>query len=314
MISIVWVAFGLTLGAAVLHGTLGLWRPIDRTYLSFAFMMALLTVFLYFEEALYRASTPDEAVETVRNTVIAAQAMMACYLVFVPAYLRVRIPRVVTTVWLGALAVLFVANLVAPYGIWFSAPPEVVRSSFRGEPYSTPIAPPLTLLQYAFTVYYVSLFAIGSVSSIVAYRRGERRRGLMLLLSLAIVFLFMLADIIREAVEGTWPYVAEFAFVAFGLIMSVQLAQDFRRQADELGATISQVEERARQLTSIVESLRALERNMHAPLEQLEAGIATLDAAPPPRRDHLDRLRRAVGRLREFSRSIPEISAASRRS
>ena len=45
-----------------------------------------------------------------------------------------------------------------------------------------------------------------------------------------------------------------------------------------------------------------------APLAKLETGIATLATAPPPKRDHLARLRRAVTRLREFSRSMPDLS------
>ena len=31
-----WAAFGLTIGAAVLHAAIGLTRPLDRTHLSFA--------------------------------------------------------------------------------------------------------------------------------------------------------------------------------------------------------------------------------------------------------------------------------------
>ena len=91
--------------------------------------------------------------------------------------------------------------------------------------------------------------------------------------------------------------------------MSVQLAHDFRAEAEALGNVITKVDAQAKRLRSILDSMRALEQNMHAPLEMLETGVATLAAATTKEAENLHRLRRAVTRLREFGRALPTISA-----
>ena len=144
MTALLWAAIGITIGAAVLYATLGMRRPLDRAYLSFAFMMALLAVYFYFRLDLYRATTTDGSVEAVRRQVLMVLGCHGCLLVFVPAYTRVRIPRLLMAAYWGGLAIFFLANLWAPYGLLFSGQPELVRSAFRGEPYYTVVAPPMS--------------------------------------------------------------------------------------------------------------------------------------------------------------------------
>src|SRR5687768_11449485 len=136
MTPVLWTAFGMAVGAAVLHTALGVRRPIRWTYLWFAGIMVLLAAFLHFELAIYGAGTVDAAVEAMRRQLVVVYAFLACLFVFFPAYTQVRLSRVVTVVYASALAVLFVVNLVAPYGIWFSASPELHRAEVFGEPYS----------------------------------------------------------------------------------------------------------------------------------------------------------------------------------
>ena len=149
MTALLWAAIGITIGAAVLYATLGMRRPLDRAYLSFAFMMALLAVYFYFRLDLYRATTTDASDEAVRRQVLMVLGCHGCLLVFVPAYTRVRIPRLLMAAYWGGLAIFFLANLWAPYGLLFSGQPELVRSAFRGEPYYTVVAPPMSLPQHA---------------------------------------------------------------------------------------------------------------------------------------------------------------------
>lgn len=302
MMRLLWAAVGITAGAAVLHGTLGMRRPRDRAHLSFACMMTFLAVYFYLGAAVYRATTTDMAVEAVRRQVFAVLGCHACLLVFVPAYTRVKIPRLVMAVYWGGLALLLVTNLLAPHGLWFSGQPELVHSTFWGERYQAVVAPPMSLPQHAYAIYFTSFLIVALACAVKLFRRGERLRSGTFGAALALVLTNSLLDVIRDNVGGSWPYVAELGFVAWALIMSVQLARDFRAQAVALEDAILRVEAQAERMRAMLDALRALEQNMHVPLEMLEAGVATLRATTPTEDERLHRLRRAVRRLREFAR------------
>lgn len=309
MIPLLWAAIGISVGAALLHATLGSRRPLDRAYLLFACMMGFLAVYFFLGLDLYRAPTADAAVGAVRRQVIAVLGCHACTLAFVPVYTRVRIPQSMMAAFGGVLAVLFVANLLAPYGLWFSGPPQLLQSEFLGEPYESVVAPPMSLLQHAYTVYFITFMGVALTSAVKLIRRGERQRGGALAAALVLIVVTNLIDIIRDIVGGSWPYVAEIGFVGWALIMSVQLAHDFRAEADALRKAISQVETHAEQLRSMLDALRALEENIHVSLATLEPGVKALTATTTKDDERLQRLCRAVARLRDVAHSMPDISA-----
>lgn len=305
MISVVWIALGMAISACVLHAALGLRRPIHRAYLSLACIMLLLAVFLYLQVQFYRAATSEAAVETVRWQVLAAHGFIGCFLVFLPAYTGVRMPRALTAAYWSALAILVVANLWAPHGLWFSTAPELVRSTFLGEEYSAVVPPPMALPQYAYTLYYLSLLVVGFACALKMFRRGERQRGAMLAIGLAVILGLAVADLVRDSIGASWPYVATYGIVMFGLVMSVQLAHDFRVQADSLATMIVRAESHAEHQQSILEALQALERGLHGPADVLETGMGALGAESPREESYVRRLQRAVTRLRELGRSMP---------
>src|SRR5262249_45263072 len=152
--------------------------------LSFACIMTSLAVFLYFELDLYRATTSEAAVVAVRRTIAISHVIIACCLVFIPAYTKVRFPSGLRGVYWGGLAILFVINLMAPYGLWFSGPPQLVHAMVHGEPYNTVIPPPMGFPQYVDTAYYMSLLAVALGCAIKQVRRGERERGWTLMIAL----------------------------------------------------------------------------------------------------------------------------------
>lgn len=304
MTPLLWAAFGMTIGAAVLHVALGLARPLDRAYLSFAGIMALLAAYIYFEWELYHATTSEQAVESMRREVIAAHGFLAGILVFVPAYTRTQIPRWLMAAYWGGLALLFVANLVAPYGVWFSAEPELVPSTFRGEPYSVVVAPPLTGLQYVHTLYVMSLFVLTFACAVDVIRRGERQRGATLAVGLVVVVAQHVADVVRDAVAGSWPYLAEFGLVTWGLIMSIQLAIDFRVNQVRLRATLDRVEQHAAELARMVDASLFVRDKLNTPLQTLELGLAMCTASGIEEEETLAQLRHEVMELSKRSRGV----------
>ena len=302
MIEVLWAAFGMTIGVAVLHAALGLPRPRDRTHLLFACIMAMVGAYMFFEAVVYRETTSEAAVEAIRSQVIVAHGLIALVLVFVPAYTHIRIPR-----WLGVtygigLAALFVANLITPYGIWFSGAPHIVRSTFGSE--TTVVAPPPGVLQYVHLFYVLCVFALTFTCAVKQVRRGERRRGLILAISLAIVILQHLVDIIREAVGGTWPYSDEFGWVTWGLIMSVQLAIDYRTGRQRLRATLTTSEQHAAELARAAEAALLVRDKLNTPLQTLELTLAVRAPRTSEDQQTLAELREAVTQISESSLAV----------
>ncbi|NVB80540.1 MAG: hypothetical protein HOV81_19255 [Kofleriaceae bacterium] len=305
MIVLSWSALGVSLGAAILFASLALCRTIDRTYLSFAGMMAFLAAFMLFSTHLYRAHSVDAATEAMRWQTAASHGFVACALVFLPAYTHVRLSRRVLAGLFGILAVFVCANLIARYGIWFAGPPTLVRERFLGEPYTMFPAQPVSGLRIAYGAYMLALHVGALVLVARLYRRGETQRAMALAISVMIIIAANVADVIGDARDAAWPYVTEFGLVALGIIMSIELAREFRQKTEILAEAIDEVTHQAQQLTSILGALRTLEDSMLASMTTLEAGMARLRARSGESAN-LERLGRAVSRLREVSSAMAQ--------
>jgi hypothetical protein len=299
-----WVAFGMTIGTAVLYAALGIPRPLDRVHLSFACIMVMVAAYAFFEAELDRSTTSEMAVAIVRKQVVAAHGLIAALLVFVPAYTRVRIPRRVLAAYAMGLFAMFVANLVAPYGVWFSAEPRLVFAAFGGVPYTVVVAPPPSALQWVHAIYVVSVFALTFSCALKQVRHGERRRGLILAVSLVIVIVQHVVDVIREAVGGTWAYSDEFGFVAWSLIMSVQLAIDYRMGAQRLRATLTAAEQHTTELARTAEAALHVRDKLITPLQTLELTLAVREPRALEDQDTLLELRGAVTEISELSLAV----------
>jgi hypothetical protein len=304
MEGLLWAALGMAFGAAVLHFALGLRRPIDRTYLAFAVLMGCLAAYLYYERAYYHADSVDEGVAAMRGQLVAAHGFIACSLVFVPAYTGVRMPRWMAAIAWGGLATLFAANLALPYGIWFSGRPELVRATFAGEPYHTLVAPPLAWPQYAHSVYVLALFALALASAVSIARRGDRSRGKVLAVSFGMVIIAHIVDLVRDVSGGTWPYVAEFGVAAWGLIMSVRLASEYKRMQRLLAATLVEVEQRTAELAKLVDAALHVRDRLNTPLQTLELGLTLRTPKSPRETPALDAMRAAVVELAQLGRAV----------
>lgn len=307
MTPILWSAIGMTAGAVILHTALGLQRPVDRTYLSFAAMMGLVTVFLFLQWELYRSTASATAVQIKQHQVVIVTLFYGCMFVFVPAYTNVRLPRVANVALWVALAVVFVANLSLPYGLWFSAAPTLISSTFLGEHYTIVVTPPMGPAQLAFAFFVTSYMIVALVCAAKMYRRGERQRGVTFAFAVTLVVAYAVVDIIRDNVGGTWPYLVEYGIVSWALIVSVQLAHDFRETNRTLAKAIGYVDVQAQWLTEMLNSLHVLEHNMRIPLETLESGVVELSHSATAVDPQLRRVERATTRLRELARSMPEI-------
>lgn len=307
MTGVLWVALGLTIGAASLYAALGLTRPPVRTYVSFACMMALLAAYIVFEGALYHATTSDAAIEAVRHQVLAAHGFLAGMLVFVPAYTKAQVPRWLLAAYWAALVFFFLANLWEPYGVWFSGAPSLATSTFGGERYTIAVAPPMGVLQYAHALYVVCMFALTFGCAVGMIRRGERREGATLVAALVVAVLLHVVDVARDAVGGSWPYVLEFGLVVWALIMSIELAIDFRVDQGRLHEALAQTERGASELARTVETSLQVRDRLNTPLQTLELGLAMWAARGPEAEHDLADMRRSVVQVAELGHAVEEM-------
>jgi hypothetical protein len=275
--------------------------------------MAAVAGFIYFAHAIYTAESAADAVEALRRREIMAHALIACLLVFLPAYGRTPMRRATSIVFWGALFILFIANLIMRYGLWISTEPKLVHQIFRGMPFASIAVPPFSFIQYAYVTYQFALFALGISYAVILIRSRDRRRGVILAIAAVVVAGCVTVDMVRQIVGGSWPFVAEYGFVGWGIIMSVQLALDYRTQSDKLANAICQTGAQASRLTAILGAMRALEHKIHAPLHELETGIAQLDDGVAVADPQLVRLRRAVARLRALSNAMPNLRTRPRK-
>lgn len=279
MTALMAICFGMCIVAGLLHGVLGLERPRDWRYLSFAAMMGCICVFLVMQHDLYFVASPEEGVERTRDLFYVGLAITALFMWFVGLYTRVRLPLLVKLFVVVALAGWTIFNAVSRYGSMFSAPPRTVAaSSLGGETVYTLQPTELSPYTAAWGVFLLALTVINIMRGVVMMRRGERSQGAVLTLASGMIIAFYFIDYVRDLVGGTWPYVLEYSVVATGLLMSVQLAIDFRRKRDELAKALVRVEQQAARLTPMLRASRALPDALFPVLHSLKQGIHELHA------------------------------------
>jgi hypothetical protein len=270
-------------------------------------MMVLVAVFLCLQWKLYRATTGEEAVDLKRQQVAVLTVFYAFMFVFVPAYTKVRMDRALNVVLWAGLAIVLVANRWLPYGLWFSAEPTLFPSTLFGEPYNIVVTPAMSAPQLAFAFFVTGYMLVALICAAKMYQRGKRQRAVTFAIALTLIVVCAAADIIRDNVGGTWPYMVEYGVVSWALVISVQLARDFRNTRRTLSQAIEYVDVQARQLIEMLNSLHVLEHNMKIPLETLETGVLGLRYSTTAVDPQLRRVERATRRLRELASSMPEI-------
>lgn len=313
MTGILLTSFGISLGAAVLNAVLGLTRPLSRTYLSFAWVMAFVAAHVYLQWRLYKWTiTPGQAVEVVRLQLLASQALIAGVLVFIPAYTQIQLSRWIWRVMWVLLGVFFLVNILSRYGIWFSARPRLIATTYIGEPCHTIVARPIGALQYAHAAYVVAIGVIAVVCAVKTIARGNRQRGISVAISLVLVVLFHLFDVLREALGGSWPYVSGFGLTSWGIVMTIQLAMSYREVEDGLLAALARIEAQTEELTdAIAVSVRVRDR-LNTPLQTLELGLAMQPGEDPQEDAIVDELRHELHHLTALGRSIESTASVER--
>lgn len=231
------VLAGLCLYAAVHHLWLGWRRPRQRVHLLFGLLCLVVAAYVLAKLGTYHAGTAPELVAMRRWVVSCAAIFLGTFPWFVAEYTGEtwRRPLVI----LGASwGVMLVANLVLPFGVFFTELPDIHRITL---PWGETVTD-LRMLKpnpwfYAALGLALLSFIYAGYACARQYLRGEHGRARSLGLALAVLFVFMLFNQVVNFGEIKFVHTAEFGFVALVLLMNWSLSQELHRGAERLEAS-----------------------------------------------------------------------------
>ncbi len=285
MSAFLWVGCGFAFASAFMFMGLGVSRPRDWKYISFAGAMLSLSIYFLLQQMFYSSDSLSFKIEIVRWQINVALLYHGVFAAFLCLYSGWRPHKYLA--WGAAvyLLVLLIANWLSPYTLYFSAPPQISTISPIG-------ADTIHLLEAPLNGFVLALFAFGLVShSWGAYQIYRLQPGKKLVFAALMITLSALAlDLVRDAVKGSWPYSIEFATALLAMLMTLELAGDCRRKGLQL----------ARALDTTIR----IRDQLNTPLQTLTLGLDLLPAQTPEQKSLIARLRTSVERLESLGRGL----------
>jgi signal transduction histidine kinase len=285
-VTVVWsmiAAASLTLAA--IYGLVW-YRSRDRAPLWFFFSALSLTVFTFCELLMMRATTPEELLAATKWGHVALFFLLVSNTWFVAIYLRAR------RLWLAWVAtgmrlVFVLFSFVAGQNLNFTEVPRVRQVQFLGEPVAVLVGVPNPVQLFGQLAVVLMLIFVAD-ASIAAWRRGERRKALMIGGS---VEFFMLAGL-GTGIAVIWgqveaPIVFALLYLALVAVMGFELSTDVLRASQlvqELREKQAGLEAGNRQITDLFGRLIAAQetertriaRDLHDDVSQRIAGLSIM--------------------------------------
>jgi hypothetical protein len=305
---LLWAGFGIALASALLHGAIGLRRPLAWTHLSFGALAIFLCGYLIGQKQEYAAHLPQALVSIERRQFLVSAGLLAALAWFTSEYTGIRVRRAIVLGFHGVIALFAIADLVTPYGGFLGSMPRLATEPTFGHEQVTIYTASLGPLQIGW-LSLVGLFlmvAIGMGTALA--RRGELRRGIVLVCALSLMIVFPVVDVARDAVRGHWPHFGALGVVGLALIMSIDLAVDFRAKEDALELAFVELQRRNEKIGRMLESSQALRDQLNTPLQTLELEFDKLVQPAPHPAPRPARVRRALDRLTDLSRRLQRAS------
>ena len=228
---------------------------------------------------------------------------------FTREYTGIRVPRWLVVAFYGTVAAFTICNLVAPYSAFFASPPEMGTMTVDGRLvtiFSIPRGP----LQYAWLTFAAlfMVFAIGMGVRLLL--RGERRRGAVFVSAFGMMFLAPLAAVVEGMMRGRQqPSSSALGALSLLLIMSMDLALEFRARQKALKAAFAELEAHAERISGMLETSLQLRDQLNTPLQTMELELVLIDRAAPEVAPRVARLRRALERLTDLGQRLQRTDA-----
>ena len=260
---------GVMLFAALHHAFIGLRRPRERVYLTFAAVCVFAAAWAAWGIPLYSAATPDAFVRATRWRQAMGFGVGVFLLWFIAAYTRVG-PRAFLWGATGAQLALLVADLFLPWTLYYSGPPELTFSRMPwGETLTNAHGPRGPLFPVSVAVTTLT-FLYGMWASAKMWRRGERSGAVPLFVVLALILLGLYGFALPFV--PTIP-LGEVAFLGLVLVMSLTVSNRVV-EAATVKAALAESEQRLRTLVEAApEAVLLLDADTGAALEGNEQAL-----------------------------------------
>lgn len=230
----------LAFGAALQFLVIGVRERDDYTHATFSALCGCIAVFAFGSALMNAAATLASAILALRIVAGAAVLAVPAITIFVGSYTARPMHRYPLTILCLVCAGMFLDNLVAPYSVFDSllhAGPPIVLP--WGETLFVLAGTPSTLGRVfrwlSSAVFVWALYRAGR-----QFIDGQRLRGAMLGLALALQFLALLwGYIVVNTLNTHLPSIDSFAFPMFVLVMGLSLGDQMHRHWLQLGRTAS---------------------------------------------------------------------------
>jgi hypothetical protein len=273
------ISAGMCLSAGICHLGLGVKRPVQALYLSFAAMMGFICPFQLVLGRLNAAQSIDTAIAFARYGVALAIAFMTLYAVFVRLYTGMNVPAAIVYTFFAVNAAFLVYDLVSPVGLIRTG--SGAHGLYRA---------PFGALHLVWQAFNAGTVLWGTAAGWQMARRRSRRQGMVLVFGSIACLVTVSVDLLRNLLERAWPYVGGYGVMVMTMILSAQLALDFRNNEILLAKMCGEAMHVRDQLNTPLQTLR-FELELAAAEGSLDQG-------------RINRLRRAVDRLTELGRRL----------
>ncbi len=271
------IVAGISLYVGLLHLLIGCRRlkPALHCFfglsslISFGYVLALI--------AQYKAINVDDYINTKKLVTSVGYIFGITTIWFISLYTNIKPIRLILV--LNSLYVIsLLINQISPTGILYS---HISSLSSISLPWGEFIYYPEGIFSPLFSFQLLALTSntiYGFSACYLQYRRGEKKAGLTLGLSLAILIATVQHDRLVDLGKIQFVYLAEFGFLSFVVIMSLSLSKDLIQAVKLRGQLLES--ERLRKIAVELERNR-LARDLHDSVSQILFTVATTAEALP---------------------------------
>lgn len=227
------VLAGLCLCVAAYHVRIGMDRPARHLHLLLSMLSLAATCYILAKVGSYRADSPQELVSRTRVEYSFGLVALGFLPWLAAAYTKINERAILVTITCS-IAVVFLANLILPYGVGYTHFPEFQQITL---PWGEHVADLTTRGGIGFNLTWLVIascmgYTIYACARFAA-REGISRAGRFVFAVAVFVVLASVNLLVNQELIAS-IHTAEFGFVAFAILMNRILTHDLLGNADTL--------------------------------------------------------------------------------
>lgn len=229
-ITSLYVIVGIIGFAALNHGLAFINKRASGFHRIFALMAMVLMGHILCRIGAYRAETAYELVLLRRWEVFFLCFFAITFIAFIAEYTGFR-PRKFIIAINGFWIMLFIINLLVPYGVQFVEAPQL---AYLELPWGERVTDLRVLKRSIWHLLGLAgvllMLGYGLYASYIQYTTGNRKRGRGLGIALILFTVLVAFNSVINFAVIKWPHTSDFGFVALVILMDIELTKEYRDQ------------------------------------------------------------------------------------